>query len=43
MENRRIELGKVMIQLDATHMMFIQRPLSQHISGINMPIIRRTM
>jgi hypothetical protein len=35
-------LGKVVIQLDAT-MNFIQCPLSQHVSGINMPIIRRTM
>jgi hypothetical protein len=37
------KIGKVMIQLDAAHMNFIQRPLFQHVSGINMPIIRRTM
>jgi hypothetical protein len=35
--------GKVTIQLDATHMKFIQRPLSRQVSGINMPIVRRTM
>jgi hypothetical protein len=29
-----IVLGKVMIQLDATHRKFIQRPLSQHVSAI---------
>jgi hypothetical protein len=33
-------IGKVMIQLDATHTKFIQRPLFQHTSGINMPIVR---
>jgi hypothetical protein len=32
-----------MIQLDATHMKFIQRPLSQHVSCIIMPIVMRTM
>jgi hypothetical protein len=37
------ENGKVMIQLDATRMKFIQRSLSQHVSVINMPIVRRTM
>lgn len=30
-------LGKVMIQLHATHMIFIRRLLSQHVSGINTP------
>jgi hypothetical protein len=38
-----VKLGTVMVQLDATHMQFIQRHLCQHVSGINMPIVRRTM
>jgi len=29
-------------QQDATNLMFITKPLSQHVSGIIMPIIRRT-
>jgi hypothetical protein len=41
--SNKIKFGKVMIQLDATHMKFIQRSLSQHVSGIKLPIFRRTM
>jgi hypothetical protein len=35
--------GNAKNQLDATHMKFIQRSLAQHVSGINMPIIRSTI
>jgi hypothetical protein len=42
-EEKSIKSGKSMIQLDATHMKLIQRPLSQHVPGINMPIVRTTM
>jgi hypothetical protein len=38
-----VTLGKVMNQLDATQMKFIQCYLAQHISGINMPVIRSTI
>jgi hypothetical protein len=35
--------GKVMNQLDATHMEFIQSYLAQYVSGINLPIIKSTI
>jgi hypothetical protein len=40
---KTVSAGTVTIQLDATCMKFIQRPLSPHVSGINMPIVRRTV
>jgi hypothetical protein len=41
--NYSLNLGKVKNQLDTTCMKFILCSLAQHISGINMPIIRSTM